>query len=98
MEVRYSGTVTTEPRFFTSRHSHREHEQFDARAGDGSTFRVVDNVTVAPRVPVHPGDYVTVQGELIHPGSGPPMVHWTHHDPRGRHAGGFVELNGHVYA
>ena len=79
MEVRYSGTVTTEPRFFTSRHSHREHEQFDARASDGSTFRVVDNVTIAPRVPVHPGDRVTVQGELIHPG-------------------GFVELNGHVYA
>jgi uncharacterized protein DUF3465 len=98
MEVSYSGTVTTEPRFFWSRHSRREHEQFDARAGDGSTFRVVDNVSIAPRVPVHPGDHVSVKGELIQPRGGPPIVHWTHHDPRGRHAGGYVELNGQVYA
>ncbi len=98
MLVHYSGTVTTEPRFFYSRHSHREHEQFDARAADGSTFRVIDNVTIAPRVPARPGDSVTVAGELIHPRGQPPIVHWTHHDPAHRHPDGFVALNGRVYA
>lgn len=101
MEVRYSGTVTTPPSFFSSKHSHRAHEQFDVRADDGTAFRVVDNVTVAPRVPARPGDRVTVQGELIrfrHDPSRTPLVHWTHHDPRGRHAGGFIELGGRVYA
>jgi Protein of unknown function (DUF3465) len=98
MEVRYSGTVTSQPRFFYSRHSHREHEQFDVRADDGSRFRVVDNVSIAPRVPVHPGDRVSVQGELVRAHVNPPIVHWTHHDPGRRHPDGFVSLNGRVYA
>ena len=98
MEVRYSGTVTSEPRFFYSRRSHREHEQFDVRGDDGARFRVVDNVSIAPRVPAQPGDRVTVQGELIRARGKPPLVHWTHHDPGRRHVDGFVELNGRVYA
>ena len=32
MEVRYTGTVTTAPIFFSSKRSHRTHEQFDVRA------------------------------------------------------------------
>jgi hypothetical protein len=98
MQVRYSGTVLSQPRFFYSRHSHREHEQFDVRADDGSRFSVVDNVSIAPRVPVQPGDRVTVQGELVRAHVSPPIVHWTHHDPGGRHPGGFVSLDGRVYA
>ena len=98
MQVHYSGTVTTPPSFFWSKHSHREHEQFDMRADDGSPFRVVDNVTLAPRVPARPGDRVTVQGELVHDRGRPPIVHWTHHDPHGRHPDGFISLGGRVYA
>jgi Protein of unknown function (DUF3465) len=97
MEVRYTGTVTSRPTFFTSRHSHHTHERFGVRADDGARFEVIDNVSLAPRVPVRPGDRVTVQGELIRT-HGDPLVHWTHHDPRGRHPGGFVELGGRVYA
>jgi hypothetical protein len=98
LEVRYSGTVTTPPTFFSSRHSHRTHEQFDVRADDGSTFRVIDNVSLAPRVPARPGDRVTVQGELVHDRGKPPIVHWTHRDPGRRHIDGFVELGGRIYA
>ena len=98
MQVHYSGTVTTPPSFFWSKHSHREHEQFDVRADDGSPFRVIDNVTIAPRVPAHPGDRVSVQGELVHDRGRPPIVHWTHHDPRGRHPDGFITLGGRIYA
>jgi hypothetical protein len=97
LEVRYTGTVTTPPVFFSSKHSHRTHEQFDVRSDDGSSFRVVDNVTLAPRVPARPGDRVTVQGELVH-AHGMPLVHWTHHDPGHRHVDGFIQLNGRVYA
>ncbi len=66
MEIRFEGTVTTPPTFFYGRRSHAEHEQFDCRADDGRTIRVIDNVTLAPRVPVRPGDRVTVQGEEVH--------------------------------
>lgn len=98
MEVSYTGTVTTPPIFFWSKHSHRTHEQFDVRKDDGSRFRVIDNVSIAPRVPASPGDRVTVRGELINARGGLPMVHWTHHDPGGRHADGFVMLGGRTYA
>ncbi len=98
MEVRYTGTVTTPPTFFTSRRSHRTHEQFDVRSDDGSRFRVIDNVSIAPRVPARPGDRVIVQGELVHDRGKPPIVHWTHHDPGRRHEDGFVMLGGRVYA
>ncbi len=97
MQVHYSGTVTTPPVFFSSKHSHHVHEQFDVRADDGSTFRVVDNVSITPRVPAHPGDHVIVQGDLVNARGQPPIVHWTHHDPGHRHADGFVELGGRIY-
>jgi hypothetical protein len=98
MEVTYQGTVLTPPRFFQSRHSRFEHEQFDCARDDGSTFRVVDNVTIAPRVPVAPGDRVTVRGELVHDRGQPPIVHFTHHAAWGNHPGGFISLGGQVYA
>ena len=98
MEVRYAGTVTTPPSYFSSRRSHHTHEQFDVRGDDGSSFRVVDNVSIAPRVPVRPGDRVTVQGELIRPHGQPPIVHWTHRDPRHHHPDGFIAAGGRVYA
>lgn len=98
MEVTYRGTVTTPPRFFSSHHNHREHEQFDVRSDDGSAFRVIDNTTITSRIPVHAGDRVEVRGELVHDRGRPPIVHWTHHDPRGRHLDGFVSTGGRVYA
>ena len=98
MQVRYSGTVTTAPIFFSSKHTHRVHEQFDMRTDDGSPLRIVDNVTIAPRVPVLPGDRVTVCGDLVDARSKLPIVHWTHHDPGHRHADGFIELGGRTYA
>jgi Protein of unknown function (DUF3465) len=99
MEVQYSGTVTTKPHFFFGKHSRMEHEQFDVRRdGDGSPFRVIDNVSIGPRVPVQPGDHVSVKGELVHDRGRPPIVHFTHHDPWGTHEGGSIELGGRVYA
>lgn len=97
MEVRFSGTVTTPPRFFFGSRTHAEHEQFDCRADDGRTLRVIDNVALAPPVPVAPGDRVTVQGELVHDRGSPPIVHWTHHDPAHRHPDGWIAHGGLVY-
>ena len=98
MEVRFDATVTSRPQFFGGRRSHAQHEAFWVRRDDGRTFEVVDNVDIAPRVPVNPGDRVTVQGELATNPRFGPVVHWTHHDPRGRHLGGFIEWNGRLYA
>jgi hypothetical protein len=97
-EVQWSGTVVSPATFFRGTRTHAVHEQFDVRRADGATFRVIDNVDLAPRVPVAPGDRVTVRGELVTRGQNPPIVHWTHYDPRGRHPDGWIEYAGRRYS
>jgi uncharacterized protein DUF3465 len=75
------------------------HERFVVRVGSGAAAQdvlVADNITVGSAAPVHPGDDVIVKGVLEVDASGP-VIHWTHHDPRYRHAGGFVMLDGKKY-
>ena len=98
MQVNVAATVTTSPHFFYGTRTHAEHEQFDCRTDDGRTLRVIDNVSLAPPVPVRPGDRVTVRGEEVRDPGSPPIVHWTHHDPAGRHPGGSITFQGRVYA
>jgi hypothetical protein len=75
------------------------HEQFivAVRANNAEQdVLVADNISIGRAAPVHQGDDVTVRGELAIDPSGP-VIHWTHHDPRGRHQSGFVRLNGVLY-
>lgn len=97
-EVAFGATVLTPPHFFYGANTHAEHEAFDVRADDGHRLEVVDNVALAKPVPVMPGDHVTIKGEVIPHGSHGPLVHWTHHDPAGRHADGYIERFGVRYA
>ncbi len=96
--VTFAATVLDEPHFFYGTHTHAEHEEFAVSNAAGARIEVVDNISLAPPVPVHRGDRVTISGELITGHGGKPLVHWTHHDPRGRHPGGFIELDGRRYA
>jgi hypothetical protein len=75
------------------------HERFivDVRASDADMpLYVTDNISVGQAPPVRVGDHVLVKGELAFNDSGP-LLHYTHRDPRLRHAPGFVEVGGHVY-
>jgi len=71
------------------------HERFSLDVGGGVVVEVDHNLTLAPRVPVRPGDTVTVHGEFA-PDPGHPVIHYTHH-ATGRHEGGWIELNGQTY-
>ena len=78
---------------------HGAHERFivAVRAGNlEQDVLVADNISIGRTAPVHSGDDVTVRGELAIDPSGP-VIHWTHHDPRGRHESGFVRLHGTLY-
>ena len=97
-EVAFGATVLGRPHFFYGRNTHAYHEAFRCRSDDGVDLRIVDNVGLAPPVPVAPGDVIRVQGELVPAALGGPLVHWTHHDPHGRHPDGFIELDGRRYA
>ena len=97
-EVAFGATVTSAPHYFYGTNTHAEHEAFNVRSDDGRGLEVVDNVKLAPRVPVHIGDHVTIQGELIPNARSGPLVHWTHHDPAGVHPDGFIDFAGRRYA
>jgi hypothetical protein len=97
-EVSFGATVTSPPRFFFGSNTRAWHEAFDARSDDGTALEIVDNVDLAPRVPVVPGDRIAVRGELVHDPGRAPVVHWTHHDPAGRHPDGWIDLGGRRYA
>ncbi|MEO6991706.1 MAG: DUF3465 domain-containing protein [Candidatus Baltobacteraceae bacterium] len=97
-EVTFGATVLDAPHFFWGKNSHAMHEAFDVRSDSGRQIEVVDNVSLAPRCPVQPGDRVTIRGAYVAHSSHGPLVHWTHHDPARQHPDGFIELHGRRYA
>ncbi len=76
------------------------HEGFlvatDPGAGCRITLRVEHNLDLAGRVPLTRGETVEIRGEYIYDPRGG-ILHWTHHDPRGRHPGGYIRANGELY-
>ena len=65
-------------------------------AGASIPLYITDNISVAAAAPLRRGDHVVVKGELAFNDYGP-LLHWTHRDPRMRHAPGFVEVDGRIY-
>jgi Protein of unknown function (DUF3465) len=64
--------------------------------GHGLTVRVEDNITITGPVPLQAGDDVEVRGEYVY-GSRGGVIHYTHHDPRGRHIPGYIRVHGRLY-
>jgi hypothetical protein len=98
IEVVFRATVMSPPRYFTGSGTHARHEAFECRTDDGFGLEIVDNVDLAPPVPVHPGDRIAVRGELVHDRGREPVVHWTHHDPAAQHPDGWIDFAGRRYA
>ncbi len=73
------------------------HQRFLVRVASGTTVLIAHNIDLAPRVePLHRGDSISFRGEYIWNEKGG-IVHWTHRDPSGRHAAGWLSLNGTVF-
>lgn len=70
------------------------HQRFLLDAGGGRSLLVAHNIDVARRVvPLRKGNRIEFRGEYIwNPKGG--ILHWTHHDPSGRHAAGWLMRNG----
>ena len=73
------------------------HQRFIISLASGNTLLVAHNIDIAPRVePLALSDSVEFYGVYEwNPQGG--VVHWTHHDPDGRHAAGWLKLNGRVF-
>lgn len=73
------------------------HQRFILRLSSGQTVLIVHNIDLAPRVPaLREGDRVEFRGEYEWNSKGG-VVHWTHHDPHGRHQPGWLKHNGSIY-
>ena len=65
-------------------------------SGHGLTIRVEDNIDITGPIPLREGDEVEARGEYIYDPRGG-VMHYTHHDPRGRHAAGYLRVHGKLY-
>ncbi len=96
-EVEFSGRVSSPERFFFGSRTKQEHEAFTVATASGP-LEIVDNVEIGKPVTVHPGDAISVRGEMVHDPGRLPCVHFVHHDPQHTHADGFLRVGGKIYA
>ena len=84
-------------RLFHDDAEHEDHQRFVIDVAGGGSLLVAHNLDVAERIPLGLGDRVRVRGlyEFNEQGG---VVHFTHHDPHGREAGGWVEFRKKRYA
>jgi len=58
------------------------------------TYKIEDNIDITGFIPLRRGDRVELMGQLE---CNDYVIHWTHHDPRGRHIAGYIKVNGRTY-
>ena len=73
------------------------HQRFIVQLESGQTVLVAHNIDIAPRIGgVTEGDSVSFSGEYVWNEKGG-VIHWTHHDPQGRHVAGWIKRDGKTY-
>jgi hypothetical protein len=93
-QVRGEGTVI---RILPDDNDGSRHQRFIIRLASGRTLLIAHNIDLAPRIPtLRTGDGVAFNGEYEWNDQGG-VIHWTHHDPQGRHAAGWLEHDGRRY-
>ncbi len=91
VEVTASGSVARLLGNYSS--GTRTHEGFLLHS-NAFTIRIEDNTTITGQIPLSKGEAVSLQGQYE---CNDGVIHWTHHDPRERHPGGFIEAGGKIY-
>ena len=95
-DVQVSGSGTVKKVLRDDREGSR-HQRFLLRLDNNQTLLVAHNIDLAPRIPdLRPGDRVAFYGEYEWNNQGG-VIHWTHHDPAGRHVDGWLKHQGRTY-
>lgn len=94
VQVKGSGTVI---RVLQDDNIGSRHQKFIVKLSSGQTVLISHNIDLAARInSLAKGDRVQFFGEYEWNNKGG-VVHWTHHDPKGRHVGGWLKHNGKTY-
>ena len=73
------------------------HQKFILKDNSGQTVLFAHNIDLAPKInALREGDRIDYFGEYEWNERGG-VIHWTHGDPRGRHASGWLKHNGKTY-
>jgi hypothetical protein len=73
------------------------HQRFIVRLKSGRTLLVSHNIDLAPRIDsLATGDTIAFYGEYEWSSKGG-VIHWTHHDPQGRHPAGWIKHGDQTY-
>jgi hypothetical protein len=94
VQVKGSGTVV---KVLRDDRQGSQHQKFILRLPSGQTLLVAHNIDLAPRINhIKRGDTVEFYGQYEWSPKGG-TLHWTHHDPRGHHASGWLKHYGRTY-
>jgi hypothetical protein len=73
------------------------HQRFIVELRSGQTLLITHNIDLAPRIDdLRIGSAVEFFGEYEWNSNGG-VVHWTHHDPQGRHVAGWIKHRSRTY-
>ena len=72
------------------------HQRFILDIGGRRTLLIAHNIDLAKRVPLGMGDRVVIRGMYEWNDLGG-LVHWTHDDPLGAEAGGYIRYRSRLY-
>ena len=74
-----------------------QHQRCIVKLPSGQTLLIVHNIDIAPRVPdLRTGEQLVFHGEYEWNDQGG-VIHWTHHDPNGKHEDGWLKYQGKIY-
>ncbi len=94
LQIRGSGTVV---RLLPDDNRGSRHQKFIVKLNNRQTLLVSHNIDLASRISnLSVGDLVEFYGEYEWNNKGG-VIHWTHHDPRNKHAHGWIKHHGKTY-
>lgn len=95
VEVQGTGVVS---RILPDDDEGSRHQKFILTTPAGISILVAHNIDIAPRLDgLSTGDRVDFRGDYEWSEKGG-TVHWTHHDPSGRHEAGWLAWNGRTFS
>lgn len=94
IQVQSAGVVS---RILNDDNKGSRHQRFIIKLNNGQTLLIAHNIDLAPKINgLKEGDAVSFYGQYEYNDRGG-VVHWTHHDPNGRHVGGWLKHQGKTY-
>jgi hypothetical protein len=94
LQVSSNGTVV---KLLSDDNKGSRHQRFILKLSNNQTVLVAHNIDIASKIiSLRRGDVVEFNGEYEWNSKGG-VIHWTHHDPAGRHQDGWLKHNGAFY-